>query len=120
MSLAQLVIAGVVNNRTTPFRLPIWHNPALLAVLAAQTTFVAYLLLSPGGPGDWVTWTFAELVVMPVHLRAKLAGCMLANAGTALALDALLRRLVGCKPSDLRRAPRRRSKAATKYTKLHP
>jgi len=114
MSLAQLVIAGVVNNRTTPFRQPAWRNPGLLAVLTAQAAFVAYLVLSPGGPGNWLTWTFAELVVMPAAVRARIGACMLANAGTAMAVDWTLRRLLTCKPTMPRRAAARK----TRYAKI--
>mmetsp|Transcript_26307 Transcript_26307/g.73837 ORF Transcript_26307/g.73837 Transcript_26307/m.73837 type:complete len:558 (-) Transcript_26307:282-1955(-) len=76
MSLWQLVTAGLLTNRTTPFRRSAFSNPLLVLALSLQAAFTLLLVLLPGGPGFWLTWKLAQLVPLPRATRIGLLGLM--------------------------------------------
>lgn len=98
MSLAQLVVAGIMSNRSTPFRRAAITNPLLIIALTAQVSFVVALLCLPGGPDCWFTWEFAELVAMPLSVRVRLGVAILAYAASELFADWAIRKLLRCCP----------------------
>ena len=94
LTLTQLLTAALVSNRTTPFRRAAATNLWLMITLLAHALRILLVLLVPGGPDCWLTWTFAALVPMPRAVRFHLLVASGLYMASTLAVDWLVRRAV--------------------------
>lgn len=80
--LVLVIDSGLSMAQGRPFRKPLYTNHRLVATLAFQLLFLAYLALSPGDP---VTREFAELVNdrIPFAFRVRILELVLANLAVA-------------------------------------
>lgn len=88
LSLGQFLITALVFNKGPPHRQPLYTNVWLLLAIVAQSLFLVYLILSPGGNG--VTSTFAGLVPFPSsEFKWKLLVLLLINLVFSWMVDQL-------------------------------
>ncbi|KAH7618816.1 putative Polyamine-transporting ATPase 13A3 [Nannochloris sp. 'desiccata'] len=85
MSLGQFLITALVFNKGPPHRRGLWTNTWLLVALVLQTSFLLFVVFSPGGV---VSETFAGMVPFPLAgFRFKMLGMLLLNFAASWLAD---------------------------------